>query len=318
MIKMSGRYEGGVPLSRLTLGTAQLGLKGYGIANAAEEVDADRMLAACEQAGIRSFDTAPEYGSSEQRLGDCFSRRVAPTERTVMTKVKLPADPAMSEREIEAYMYDSVRASLERLRLPRLSVLQLHDPDVLGRCGSAVTRTMRRLRAEGLIAAGGVSLTGHTAEQYLALADQIRDDVYTVVQVPFNVFDHRLLRVGAIERMREEGKAIVARSVFLQGLFALEPASLPGGLRQAEPSLRSLRRLAEEEGVSTLQLAFSFVRDYPGIDSLIVGMERPEQLDANIRLLSGPPLSERALAAIGKLFGEVPEELLIPGQWRKG
>ncbi|MDG0813386.1 aldo/keto reductase [Cohnella rhizosphaerae] len=161
-------------------------------------------------------------------------------------------------------------------------------------------------------------MTGHTAAQYVALADRIRDDVYSVVQIPFNVFDHRLPRIGAIERMREAGKTIVARSVFLQGLFALEPSSLPNGLAAAGPLLTSLRALAEEEGISVLQLAFSFVRDYPGIDSLIVGMERQEQLKANIRLLNGPPLSERTASAIGKLYGEVPEALLIPGRWRQG
>nr|WP_254639456.1 aldo/keto reductase [Cohnella sp. GbtcB17] len=318
-VNKDGRTGAGTaPISKLTLGTAQLGLKGYGIANAAEEVDADRMLTACEEAGIRAFDTAPEYGNSERRLGDYFGKSEAPAERTVMSKVKLPTGSALSEREIEAFMYQSVSASLERLRLPRLSVLKLHDPDALGRYGSAVTRTMRRMREEGLIGAGGLSLTGHTAEQYVALADQIRDDVYSVVQIPFNVFDHRLMRLGAIERMREAGKTIVARSVFLQGLFTLEPALLPSGLAAAEPLLTSLRKMAEDEGISVLQLAFSFVRDYPGIDSLIVGMERPEQLEANIRLLNGPPLSERAAADIGKLFGEVPEELLIPGRWKQG
>lgn len=318
MEKNSRTQAGVAPISKLTLGTAQLGLKGYGIANAAEEVDADRMLAECEKAGVRAFDTAPEYGNSERRLGDYFGKRDAPAERTVMSKVKLPAGSAMSEREIEAYMYESVSASLERLRLPRLSVLKLHDPDALGHYGNAVTRTMRRMKEEGLIGAGGLSLTGHTAEQYAALADQIRDDVYSVVQIPFNVFDHRLLRIGAIERMREAGKTIVARSVFLQGLFALEPALLPRGLAAAEPLLTSLRKMADEEGISVLQLAFSFVRDYPGIDSLIVGMERPEQLEANIGLLNGPPISERGAAEIGKLFGEVPEELLIPGRWKQG
>lgn len=148
MNKDSRTGAGAAPISKLTLGTAQLGLKGYGIANAAEEVDADRMLAACEEAGVRAFDTAPEYGDSERRLGDYFGKREAPAERTVMSKVKLPAGSVMSDREIEAFMYESVSASLERLRLPRLSVLKLHDPDALDRYGSAVTRTMRRMRGK--------------------------------------------------------------------------------------------------------------------------------------------------------------------------
>ena len=57
--------------TRLTLGTAQLGLR-YGIANRAGRPDDATAAALLDRAwdlGIRSFDTARAYGDAEARLG---------------------------------------------------------------------------------------------------------------------------------------------------------------------------------------------------------------------------------------------------------
>ena len=59
-------------MSRLALGTVQFGLD-YGVSNQTGKVDLDEakaILTACEKLGIRSLDTATEYGDSEKILGE--------------------------------------------------------------------------------------------------------------------------------------------------------------------------------------------------------------------------------------------------------
>jgi aryl-alcohol dehydrogenase-like predicted oxidoreductase len=291
-------------------------MAGYGIANDAGRVDAERLLGRCEEAGITSFDTAREYGDAEARLGNYFAGSRSAAGVLFMSKVKIPPDAA-SERDVVERMHASLERTLAHLRVEKLPVLMLHDPDVLERYGPIVTATLKRMRTDGLIDAGGVSLGVRPHEQYRRFGSLIEDDSYTVVQIPLNVMDHRLIACGAIDRMRAAGKTIVARSVFLQGLFFLEPRQLPPSLAAAAPLLEALRRLADRESVSVAQLAFSFVRDMPGIGSLVVGAEKPEQIDDNVRLLEGPRLGERTLAELYDRFAQVPEVVVTPALWNR-
>src|SRR5690348_4569556 len=66
MTVISGR-----PISRLTLGTVQLGVA-YGAANVTGQpsaAEANRILAAAWDGGITCLDTAAEYGEAEARIG---------------------------------------------------------------------------------------------------------------------------------------------------------------------------------------------------------------------------------------------------------
>ena len=59
---------------KLGLGTVQFGLA-YGISNVAGQAQADevrRILERAAVAGIFHLDTAPLYGESERRLGECL------------------------------------------------------------------------------------------------------------------------------------------------------------------------------------------------------------------------------------------------------
>ncbi|MCU6712625.1 aldo/keto reductase [Paenibacillus sp. J5C_2022] len=306
-----------LPLPKLTLGTAQLGMPDYGIANDTGGADTCALLEGSVSAGITSFDTSPEYGESEKVIGEFLALSNRAQEMAVMTKVKLPRQLGMTEKEVAAHMYASLEGSLSRLQLRKLPVLKLHDPDILVTHGETVTRTLRSMRSEGLIAAGGISLTDRTDEQYRRIAAFLEDDIYAFVQAPLNLLDHRLQASGAMQRMQATGKTIVARSVYLQGLLLMNPERLPNNLQEAAPALHSLRLLAEQEGISVAQLAFSYVRDMDGVASLIIGIEKQAQLEENLRLLQGPALSERCLHAIRTQLGHIPERIITPALWNR-
>ncbi|MFP6678012.1 MAG: aldo/keto reductase, partial [Pirellulaceae bacterium] len=58
-------------LSRLTLGTVQFGLP-YGVANRGGQTsysDVVKILRVCLDGGVNCFDTAADYGTSEEVLG---------------------------------------------------------------------------------------------------------------------------------------------------------------------------------------------------------------------------------------------------------
>ena len=65
----------GLKISKITLGTVQLGLN-YGINNAEGQPSkelAGEILSAAVKGGITSLDTSSDYGTSEKVLGEYFA-----------------------------------------------------------------------------------------------------------------------------------------------------------------------------------------------------------------------------------------------------
>ena len=88
-----------LPLSRLMLGTAQLGMP-YGVANAQGQPtyrDAVEIIDAALAGGINGFDTAAGYGNSEDILGRVLRELDALDRVTVVTKVRHLDDAELAD-----------------------------------------------------------------------------------------------------------------------------------------------------------------------------------------------------------------------------
>lgn len=302
---------GGLKLSRLMLGTAQLGISGYGIANRTGEADDKSLLDRCVDHGINCFDTALEYGDAELKLGRYFAGKEAPF---IVSKLKtdLHLDGAALEKQIN----ERAETILRRLQVGKLPALMIHDPNVLEAYGSRVAEVLKRLRRDGLIERAGVSLGADSDEQFARCGALLRDDIYEMVQLPLHLWDRRAIECGALRQFQRDGKIVVARSVFLQGLFFGTGEQLPSSLRpRAAAELANVRRIAEAEAMSVEEVAVSYVRDTEGVHLLVIGAERAEQIDKNAALMESRPLSERARNEIESQFRSMPRELTVPALW---
>ena len=108
-------------VSALTLGGGGIG-NVWGAVDRAERVATVR---AALDAGINLIDVAPGYGDGEAErvVGEALGGAV-PDGVLVATKVGVAdAEPAALERTIE----DSLRASMDRLRVDHVHLLQLHS-----------------------------------------------------------------------------------------------------------------------------------------------------------------------------------------------
>jgi aryl-alcohol dehydrogenase-like predicted oxidoreductase len=65
------------------------------------------------------------------------------------------------------------------------------------------------------------------------------------------------------------------------------------------------------------ELAFAFVRDIPEITSIVIGVEKLEQLKENISMLNLSPLSTKIRQRLLNEFSDLPEALINPILWRK-
>ena len=117
---MKYTVKNGYKISKLTLGTVQLGLA-YGVNNdkgMPSFEQSSEILDTALSSGIISFDTAQSYGDSEPVLKRFFEKEER--ERTLITKV-LFRDAYKSN--VKDKLFDMTKKSIERLGIEKIPFL---------------------------------------------------------------------------------------------------------------------------------------------------------------------------------------------------
>ncbi len=119
------------------------------------------LLARAQSLGVNLLDTAPAYGSSEERLGEAIAGKRS--DWLLCTKAGESFDGSVSRYDFrETTVMSSVERSLRRLRTDRLDIALLHSDgrDVPQIEAAGAFRALRRLQREGVVGAVGFSGKG--------------------------------------------------------------------------------------------------------------------------------------------------------------
>jgi D-threo-aldose 1-dehydrogenase len=316
-----------------------LGFGGAPLGNMFErvsEADAAATLEAAWDAGIRYFDTAPEYGPgiSEHRFGQVL-RGKSRDEFVLSTKVGrlLRADASkggqhgpfvagLPFRVDYDYSADGVRRSIEdslqRLGLARIDVAFIHDcaEDAHGgrwlevfdtaMTGAAVALT--RLREEGVIRAWGLGV--NRVEPCVMALERADPDVFLLAG------RYSLLNQPALEtlfpRCAERGAHVVVGGPYNSGLiaggttFEYQPADV------AKVAARDrLLAIAGRHGVDLRAAALQFCAAHPVVCSVIPGTKNPARVRENVALMA--QAIPAAFWAELKHEGVLPPDAPTPG-----
>ena len=270
-------------VSRIGLGTWQFGSREWGYGDRYASGTARDIVRRALALGITLFDTAEVYGlgKSERILGEALGDQRA--EVAVASKI-MPIAP------FPAVIKQRERASARRLRLDRIPLYQIHQPNPVVP-DSVIMPGMRSLLDSGDIGAAGVS--------NYSLARWKRADAALGRPVISNQVDFSLARPGALEDLvpfaERENRIVIAYSPLAQGLlggkYGLD--NRPGGvravnslfgtenLRRVEPLLQTLRDVATEVGAKPAQVALAWLISLPGVVA-IPGASSVEQLEFNV------------------------------------
>jgi aryl-alcohol dehydrogenase-like predicted oxidoreductase len=296
-------------ISKMTLGTVQLGLN-YGIANNEGKPDQEkafRILDSALASGINCLDTAADYGDSEKVIGEYLHSVNKRSELFIVTKLKLGNIPAT---EVETKMMISVENSLRNLRTDYLDILLLHDANDFSSYGEKITAVIEKLLSDGLIRMAGAS-----CYKYQEIEPMLEEEIYHAFQIPVNLLDMRITRSHGAEKLMN--KLIFARSVYLQGLFFLDPSALKGNLREIERFLNKINELSEELSIPVGKLAVCYVNSLSYVNSLVIGADNPEQVKINARLVDSVPFDQETVNRIEEKLKGAPDWLFMPWLWDK-
>jgi aryl-alcohol dehydrogenase-like predicted oxidoreductase len=301
--------------SCITLGTAQLGFD-YGIANRTGcpgDAQVQRILNAAHRAGISHLDTARAYGNSEVRIGQ-LEPQYAANRFHVVTKLQPLTDlpDNASSREVCHAVDVSVNGSCRDLHRDYIDVIMFHrSTDIFRWQGAALARLSEYL-GNGVVGAIGVSV--YTPEEAIHC---LADSLITHIQLPFNLVDSRWLKPDfqKVLEARSDVKVHV-RSVFLQGLLLSSAKVWPEWVKNAREQVDCLETLCKVlRRESRADLCMAYVRAFPWVTSLVLGVETVTQLDGLLMLAHKPPLIENEILQVNQSLESVPERLLNPSMW---
>ena len=148
-----------IPLPRLGLGTVAFG-RNWGLkyarrARLPSDAELDQLLGTALDLGVTLLDTAPAYGTSEERLGQLL--RQWPGRFLLSTKVGETSTPAGSSFDFSpTAIRASVERSLRRLQVERLDFVFLHSNGD-DEAALAGLETLCELRDEGKLGQPGLS-----------------------------------------------------------------------------------------------------------------------------------------------------------------
>ena len=328
------RGTGGISFTELGFGTAPLG----NLYRAIGDAEADAILAAAWEGGVRYFDTAPLYGLglSETRLnrflrgkprdGYVLSSkvgrllRVAPEHEGQGKWFDVPSRVGVYDYSYDGVMR-SVEFSLERLGVARIDILYVHDLDIWTHGSAEVLagymrtflesghRALVALREQGVIAAFGAGINEEGPAEHIARHGD--PDLFLLAS------RYTLLQQPALESFlpycAERGIGVVIGAPYNSGILAT--GARPGAKFSYETApeevldkVRRIEAVCARHGVRLVDAAFRFPLRHPAVVSVIPGGQGVAEMASNLAAERAevPPALWAALKAEGLLRADAP------------
>ncbi|MEB0041713.1 aldo/keto reductase [Pseudomonas sp. MH10] len=254
----------GLSVSPLGLGTVKLGRdQGVKYPNGfkiPDDREAEMLLKLARDLGVNLIDTAPAYGTSEERLGPLL--RGQRHEWVIVSKVGEEFEGGQSRHDFSAaHTRLSVERSLKRLETDFIDLVLVHsdgnDLAVLNESG--VYEALAELKQQGKIR--GYGFSGKTVEGGLLA---LREGDCAMVTYNLNEQTER----PVLDYAASHGKAVLVKKALASGHVCLSP------------------------GIDPIHASFQLLFAHPGVASAIVGTINPLHLAHNVAIAAAVILGQ--------------------------
>jgi aryl-alcohol dehydrogenase-like predicted oxidoreductase len=292
----------GVSVSPLCLGAMMFGAWGN-----TDHDDSIRIIHHALDAGINFIDTADVYsrGESEEIVGKALAgaRRDSVVLATKVHGKMHDHDPNQFGNS-RRWIIEEVENSLRRLKTDWIDLYQIHRPEL----DTDIDETLGAL--SDLVHAGKVRYIGsstfpaHQIVQAQWVAEKRGRERFVCEQPPYSMLIRRIeadvlpvceqygmgvipwspLAGGWLSGRYDKGGDSPGDSRRAQMLPSRYDMSLPANQAKLEAA-QALGELAQESGISLIEMALAFVTSHPAVTAAIIGPRTMEQLESQLTAL---------------------------------
>ncbi|MFD3447429.1 aldo/keto reductase [Microbacteriaceae bacterium 4G12] len=299
-----------IKISEVGFGTNAVG--GHNLYANIDEEQGKKMIEEAVSRGVTFFDTSDSYGfgRSEEILGETIKHKRS--ELVIATKggIERLNDGSTRINNSPQYMRTAVQNSLKRLKTDYLDLYYIHFPDPTVPLSESIGE-LSRLKEEGKIRAIGVSNV--TLEQLKAANSS---NEISAVQCPYNMLD-RSVEKDLLPYCVQNGISFIPYGPLAFGILGgkytkdfilgegdwrkevglFEKVTFQRNLTKVE----QLKAIAREKEISLANLALSWLLKQKGVDAIIPGGKRFEQIIENVKT-SDVTLSETDIGKINSIL----------------
>jgi aryl-alcohol dehydrogenase-like predicted oxidoreductase len=326
----------GVSVSQMCLGAMMFGAFGN-----ADHDDAIRIIHKALDAGINFIDTADGYsaGESEQIIGKALAggRR----EHVVLAvKFGVPfADDDPNHRGASRrWIIEAVEGSLRRLQTDWIDLYQVGVPDPNTDIDETLGALTDLVRAGKIRSFGASKVPASQIVEAQWVADRRGHGRFRTEQPPYSMLT-RAIEYDVLPTCQRHGLGVMAYSPLASGWLTGKyrkgreisgPGSAarlrrwPGRFDASNPAnaakleaADALGALADEAGITLIQMAVAFVTRHPAVTSAIIGPRTMEHLDGYLAA-DGIDLSDDVLDRIDKIVPPGVTVHVVDNMWEVG
>jgi aryl-alcohol dehydrogenase-like predicted oxidoreductase len=301
------RVLGRTGLKVTTMGLGAGGKSRAGLSNGEDQ--ATLIVRRALELGVNLVDTAESYGT-EPAVAKAL--REVPRELVILsTKLSYRTSERLRTDE---QLHQAIDDRLGRLNTDYIDILHLHGVRAYdyGEVRSRFVPIMERAREDGKIRFLAISEQFGGDTGHIMLQQAVNDECWDVMMVGIHLLNH-----SACPRVIEPAKK---RGIGLLAMFAVRGAmrsetvlreyltkQVEAGKTKLNPEqvCQEIAEIVEEAGASSLpDLAYRFVRDATGMDTVLVGTGNVQHLESNVETFRRAPLPQSLHKRLMSIAGD--------------
>ena len=297
-------------ISRIGLGTVEIGLADYGVDQKGliSEADAITLLKSAVGRGVTYIDTARGYGVAEERIGKSGIAKQPSVVIGTKCAQFLEKGEDPHGAELEKRIRDDVETSLHALRTDSLQLLQLHGGSAEQIQRGELIEIMQKLKDEGKVQHVGIATRGEDAP--LAA---IASDFFETIQVAHSIVDQRMTP-NVFPQAQAANVGIINRSVLLKGALTPAATALPPELEPLKKASQTATAIAENLGIDLPTLAIRFALSQNPVSVALLGTTKISRLEHALAAKNAGSLPSDVLTELGTLAIDDTSQV-DPSQW---
>lgn len=271
-----------------------------------DENESKKALMTAFENGVNVYDTSNFYGFGyvESLLGNIF--------KDVRDQIVIITKGGFVDKDTQNfdphYLRSALLESLSRLKTDYVDVYMLHNPswDII--FNTEVSSFMRDLKKEGIIREIGISLSDMNHGTTVMANFQP-----TVLEINYNILDHRVENNGVFNECKERGIKTVIRTPLAQGILSgkfeftgdsadVRQSWTENKVKKQTEVYKKMLSVLDDNSYTDAQNCLRFCLSNPNVSVIIPGMKTENEVFENVKSLDFPLLTESEKEKIKEIY----------------